>query len=85
LIDAILFRIRLDIDDLMEELPPNTPPRVREALQKEMLPHSEHVLGSLTTDELQNERALQAHLESVAASTRYLINRIKEQRSRYGE
>ena len=79
LIDAIIFRIGLDV---LDEIPSDLPEQIRKAIMEEVMPHSRYVLESLGTDELQDEVALHRHIQGVLASTTYLVNRIREQRSR---
>jgi hypothetical protein len=79
LIDAITFRIELDVRD---EIPTDFSQETRRAIVEEVLPNSRFILDSLTTLELQDEVALHRHIQGVLASTVYLVNRIREQRSR---
>ena len=77
---AILFRIEQEVreailqDDLSEDS--------RKAILEELLSNSTFILESLTIQDLQNEFAIQRHVEKSIATATYFVHRIAAQRSR---
>ena len=79
LIDAIVFRIEQDVDDA---IPPDVLEDVRKLILGEILPNSRFVLEASSVEQLQNECALDRHIDGAIATATYLVHRIAAQRSR---
>jgi hypothetical protein len=79
LIDAILLRIEQDVEDA---LPPDTSKTTHDAILAEILPNSRFVLEGLSSGQLENEFAIDRHIERAIATATYLVHRIEAQRSR---
>lgn len=78
---AILFRVRGEINEVIETLPTAVTEEVREGIRKEILPNTQHILGALSYAELQNESALERHVESSVALAKYFVNCVTQCRN----
>jgi hypothetical protein len=79
LLDAIAFRIGVEVEDAM---PSDISKDTRRAILAEVLPAFRFTLSHLNTDELQDERHIERQIQSALRIGNGFVDRIRKQRSR---
>ena len=79
---SIVSHVREALQQLFDEAAADFPSEAKTIIEKDVIANTELVINALGFQELQNERAMERHIDSTIASAKYSVNRVLEQRRR---